>query len=65
METIKLLTEACDEDCTSRARVFEWHKRFSEGGESLKYDDRPGRPRTAVTDDNTEKVRDVIRKTEG
>ena len=62
METIKLLTEACDEDCTSRARVFEWHKRFSESRESLKDDDRPGRPRTAVTDDDIEKVRDVIRK---
>ena len=46
----------------SRARVFEWHKRFSEGRGSLKDDDRPGRPRTAVTDDNTEKVRDVTRK---
>jgi len=42
--------------------VFEWHKRFLEGRESLKDDDRPGRPRTAVTDDNIEKVRDVIRK---
>jgi hypothetical protein len=32
----------------SRARVFEWHKRFSEGREIVKDDDRPGRPRTAV-----------------
>jgi uncharacterized Zn finger protein len=39
----------------SRARVFEWHKRFLEGMESVKDDDRPGRPRTAVTDDNVEK----------
>jgi len=49
-------------NCMSRARVSEWHKRFSEGRESLKDDDRPCRPRTAVTDDNIEKVRDVIRK---
>ena len=28
----------------------------------MKDDDRPGRPRTAVTDDNIEKVRDVTRK---
>ena len=28
----------------------------------MKNDDRQGRPRTAVTDDNIEKVRDVIRK---
>jgi len=61
METFQLLTEFYGEDCMSRACVFEWHKRFSEGRESLK-DDRPGRPHTAVTNDNIEKVRDVIRK---
>jgi len=32
------------------AHVSEWHKRFSEGRESLKDYDRPGRPHTAVTD---------------
>ena len=46
----------------SRAHVFEWHKRFLESRESLKDDDRPGRPCTAVTDDNIEKMPDVIRK---
>jgi len=61
-ETFQLLTEAYGEDCMSRAHVFELHKRFSEDRESVKDDDRPGRPRTAVTGDNIEKVRDVIRK---
>jgi len=61
-ETFQLLTEAYGKDCMFRARVFEWHKRFSEGRESVKDDDRPGRQRTAVIDDNIEKVRDVIRK---
>jgi len=61
-ETFELLTEAYGEDCMSRARVFKWHKRFSEGRESVKDDDRPGCPRTAATDDSIEKVRDVIRK---
>jgi len=28
----------------------------------VKDDDRPGQPHTAVTDDNIEKVRNVIRK---
>ena len=32
-ETFQLLTEIYDEDCISRARVFEWHKPFSEGRE--------------------------------
>jgi len=60
-ETVQLLTEAYGKDCMSRARVFELHKRFSESRESLK-NDRPGRPHTAVTDDNIERVRDVILK---
>jgi len=42
------LTEAWGEDCMSRARVFELHKQFSEGRESVKDDDRPGRPRTVL-----------------
>ena len=48
METFQLLTEAYGDDCMFRARVFEWHKRFSEDRESVKDDDRPGRPRIAV-----------------
>ena len=61
-KNFQLLTEAYGENYMFRARVFEWHKRFSEGRESLKNDDRPSRPSTAVTDDNIEKVQDVIRK---
>jgi len=56
------LTEAYSEHCVSRARVFEWYKRFSEGRESLKDDHRLGCSRTAVTVDNIEKARDVIQK---
>jgi len=55
-ETFQLLTEAYGEDCMSRARVFVWHKLFSELRESLKDDERPGRPRTAIPDDNIENV---------
>ena len=46
-EIFQLLTENYGEDCMSRARVFEWHKRFSEVSESVK-DDLPGRQPTAV-----------------
>ena len=41
-ETFLLLTEAYGEDCVSRARVFQWHKRFLEGRERVKDDDRSG-----------------------
>ena len=61
-ETFQLLTEAYSEDCMSHARVSEWHKQFSEDRESVKDDDHPGCPCAAVTDKNTEKVQNVIRK---
>jgi hypothetical protein len=46
----------------SRARIFEWHKRFSGGRESVRDHDHPGYPHTSVTANNTEKVQDVLRK---
>ena len=62
METFQLLTESYSKDCMSCACVFEWHKQFSEGRESLKDDDLPGRSHTAVTDDNIEKEHNLIQK---
>jgi hypothetical protein len=41
-ETFQLLTEVYGEECMSRALVFERHKRFSEGREDVKDNDRPG-----------------------
>jgi hypothetical protein len=61
-ETFQILTKAYGEEFMSRARVLEWHDQFSEGREIVKDDDRPGRPRTTVTNDNIKKVRDVFRK---
>lgn len=61
-ETYQMLLEAYGDKCLSRARVFEWHKRFLEGRDSVKDDDRPGRPRTSTIDENVVKVRDTIRK---
>ncbi|KYN42047.1 hypothetical protein ALC56_03516 [Trachymyrmex septentrionalis] len=39
-ECYKLLKEAYGENSLSRARVFEWYKRFSEGRESTEDDQR-------------------------
>jgi hypothetical protein len=40
----------------SRTRVFEWHKRFMGGREEVEDDERPGRPSTSKTEENTEKI---------
>ena len=47
-ECFQMLSTAYGNDCLSRARVYEWHKRFSEGREIVK-DERPKQPCTSRT----------------
>ena len=39
-ETYRILQTAFQPSCMNRARVFEWHKRFKEGKESVRDDKR-------------------------
>ena len=39
-ETYRMLPTAFRPSCTNRASIFEWHKRFKEGSESLRDDER-------------------------
>ncbi|KAG5325056.1 GVQW3 protein, partial [Acromyrmex heyeri] len=55
-ECYKLLKEAYGENSLSRARVFEWYKRFSEGRESTEDDQRPGRPVSVSTPQTVTKI---------
>ncbi|XP_058280505.1 protein GVQW3 isoform X3 [Hylobates moloch] len=59
-ETHHLLKEAYGDEVMSRARVFDWHKRFKEGREDVRDDARSGRPVTHRTDDNIQKVKDLV-----
>ena len=42
-ETYGMLQTAFGSSCMNRASVFEWHKRFKEGRESVRDDERCGR----------------------
>ena len=42
-ETYGMLQTAFPLSCMNRASVFEWHKRFKEGRESVRDDERCGR----------------------
>ncbi|KAG5325412.1 GVQW3 protein, partial [Acromyrmex heyeri] len=46
--------------CLGRTAVFEWHKRFLEGRESLEDDKKSGRPILVRTPEMIEKVRDFV-----
>ena len=43
-ECLQMLSDVYREDCMSRARVFEWHKRFTEDHMSVEDDQRTGQP---------------------
>ena len=60
-ETLKLLPEVYGDDTMSRTRLFEWHRRFKEGGEQVEDDHTSGRPSTSRTDENVEHVRQKVR----
>ena len=53
--TVELIQKAYGEAALSRITIFEWHKRFREGRESVKDDEGSGRP-TSRTDDNIDAV---------
>ena len=42
-ETYGMLQTACGPSCINRSSLFEWHKRFKKGWESVKDDERWGR----------------------
>jgi hypothetical protein len=44
----------------SRTRIFEWHKLFIEGREEGEDDERPGRPSTTKTEENVEKISEIV-----
>lgn len=46
----------------SRARVFEWHKRFCEGREEVEDNPKSGRPVSVKTDRNIQLVNEVVRR---
>ena len=49
IETYGMLQTAFGASCFNRASVFEWHKRFKEGRESVRDDERYGRSKEVNT----------------
>jgi transposase len=52
----EMLKSAYGEECLSRTSVFEWHKNFKEGRESLQDNARKGRPSISRREESTEVI---------
>jgi len=49
-KTVELIQKAYGDAALSQTTIFEWHKQFRKGRESVKYDEHSGRPTTSVFD---------------
>jgi len=61
-KTVELIQKAYGDAVLSRTTIFEWHKRFREGRESVKDDESSGRPTTSRTDDNIAAVDKMVKE---
>ena len=61
-KTVELIQKAYGDAALSRTTIFEWHKRFREGRESVKDDERSGRPTTSRTDDTIAAVDKMVKE---
>ena len=57
-----MLKKVYGDDCLSRSRTQEWFRRFQEAREALEDDERSGRKRNVVNEENAKIVREFIRK---
>ena len=61
-ETYGMLQTAFGASCMNRASVFEWHKRFKVGKESVRYDERCGRSKEVRTPELIGQVKNFMDK---
>nr|APL98289.1 putative DD34D transposase [Bactrocera tryoni] len=60
-ETFQMMKKVYGDQCLSRSNVHEWFKRFQEGREDLCDDQKSGRPKSVITQNNIEKVQEFIK----
>ena len=61
-ETYVMLQTAFGASCMNRAWVFEWHKRFKEGRESVRDDERCGTSKEVRTPESIGQIKNFIDK---
>jgi len=60
-KSVELIQKAYGDAALSRTTIFEWHKRFQEGRESVKDDERSGWPTSSRTDDNIAAINKMVK----
>ena len=61
-EAIQMLKIAYKDEAISQAQVYTWFARFKNGGMSIDDQPRSGRPSTSRTDENVQKINELVRE---
>ena len=56
-QTLEMLEKYFGNDTLTRSNVFRWYERFRSGRESVKDDERSGKPSTATTNEKINKIK--------
>lgn len=64
-DTLQHLRTAFGDHAMKKTSVFEWHKRFKDGRVNVRDDFRSGQPRTQRTEENVQRVRELVSEKEG
>ena len=59
-KTLEMLSNASVDNTISRTTVLEWHRRFKAGRNSTEDGVRIGRPKTSVSGDNVEIIKEMV-----
>lgn len=57
---LEMLERCYGDDTMARSKVYKWHKTFQEGREEVEDEHRSGRPSTSKTQENIEKVKELV-----
>lgn len=57
---LEMLKRCYGDDTMARSKFYKWHKTFQEGREEVEDEHRPGRPLTSKTQENIEKIKELM-----
>ena len=60
-EILRRLTAQFAEKTLSRTQVYDWHKKFSDGRQSVENETHARRPRTSINEANIRAIREMIK----
>lgn len=60
VKTLSMLKKCFGDDTLKKTVIYQWHGRFRNGRELVTDDERSGRPLTSKTDENIDKVKEII-----